>query len=222
MSFGLNQFGGDDNNSNTQGFGGNGVAGFGSGMSVDASSSSDLQHPIDPSTPWTAIAEGNLPLLQQSLQQLQYPIYVSDEIQGYTLLQAAASYNHMHILQYIWSELQKCNPSSDDGETTATTTAATTSTPPEGGYQNAVDFDGDTALHYAGSVEVMKFLIDTCHINMDITNQNQMTALDAKRTEMHDIEQDVDDFDEDDVEYTQLKEMVQYLESRTTNPQDIL
>ena len=180
---------------------------------------------MDPSTPWTAIAEGNLSLLQQSLQQLQLPIYVADDIQGYTLLQAAASYNHMHILQYVSSELLKCNHTSETGDTssitTTTTTTTTSTTRPVGGYQNAVDFDGDTALHYAGSVEVIQFLIDTCHIDVQITNQNQMTALDAKRTEMHEMEQDVEDFDEDDMEYKQIKDMVQYLESITTNPQDI-
>ena len=206
MSFGLNQSSGDSSSHDALGGGGggNGAAGFGG----DNGSSS-----IDPSTPWTAIAEGNLSLLQQSLQQLQYPIYVADEIQGYTLLQAAASYNHMHILQYIWSEMQPHN----NGDATTTTT-----TRPEGGYQNAVDLDGDTALHYAGSVEVIKFLIDTCHINIHLTNENQLTALDAKRTEMHEIEQDVDDFDEDDMEYRQLKDMVQYLESISMNPQDTL
>jgi hypothetical protein len=222
MSFGLNQSGGDSNY-DSLGDGGNEAAGFGggNGMMVDSSSS---DHPInsssiDPSTPWTAIAEGNLSLLRQSLQQLEYPMYVADEMQGYTLLQAAASYNHMHLLQYVWSELQQCNHPRENDDTASTTA---TSACPEGGYQNAVDFDGDTALHYAGSVEVMKFLIDTCRIDIHMTNQNQMTALDAKRTEMHEIEQDVDDFDEDDIEYIQLKDMVQYLESITRNPQDIL
>jgi ankyrin repeat protein len=181
MSFGLNQFGGHSSNYDTPG---------GS---------------VDPSTPWAAIAEGNLPLLQQSLRQLQYPIHVADEIQGYTLLQAAASYNHMHILQYVWSELQQCNESSVNGDQ-----ASITTTRPTGGYQNAVDLDGDTALHYAGSVEVMKFLTDICHIDINITNHNQMTALDAKRNEMQEIEQDIDDFDEDDIDYVHLKDMVQF------------
>ena len=181
---------------------------------------SDNDHAIDPSTPWTAIAEGNLSLLQLSLQQLQYPIYVADEIQGYTLLQAAASYSHTPILQYIWSEIQNHNNNANNG--TASSAATTTTSCPEGGYQNAVDHDGDTALHYAGTVQAMEFLIDTCRINVHITNHNQMTALDAKRTEMHEIEQDVDDFDEDDIDYVQLKEMVQYLETKMMNPQDIL
>ncbi len=179
---------------------------------------SDSNHAIDPSTPWTAIAEGNLSLLQLSLQQLQYPIYVADEIQGYTLLQAAASYSHMPILQYIWSEIQQQN---NNANNEAASSAATTNGPP-GGYQNAVDHDGDTALHYAGTVEAMEFLMDTCHINVHITNHNQLTALDAKRTEMHEIEQDADDFDEDDIDYVQLKEMVQYLETKIMNPQDML
>ena len=215
MSFGLSPTGNDSNNDGAIGGDGTGAATFGGGGMMGNASSSDHANNIstlDPSTPWTAIAEGNLSLLQQSLQQLQYPIYVADEIQGYTLLQAAASYNHMHILQYIWSALQQYNYD---------TTPTIASTRPAGGYQNAVDFDGDTALHYAGSVEVIKFLIDTCHIDVTITNQNHMTALEAKRTERHEIEQDVDDFDEDDIEYIQLKEMVNYLESIMMNPQDI-
>ena len=211
MSFGLSQLGGGDNAA--AGFGGNGSGGK---MGVG-----DHNHHamIDPSTPWTAIAEGNLSLLQQSLQQLRYPICIADETQGYTLLQAAASYSHIHILQYIWSELlQHCNPPNSSIGVSSSSSSATPPQP-EGGYQNAVDHDGDTALHYAGSVEAIQFLIDTCHINVHITNHNNMTALDAKRTEMHELEQDIDDFDEDDIEYIQLKEMVQYLESITMNPQ---
>jgi hypothetical protein len=168
---------------------------------------------IDPSTPWTAIAEGNLSLLQQSLYQLNYPICVADEIQGYTLLQAAASYNQLPILQWIWSELllfDSINVGDDPPNNNHR---------PEGGYQNAIDYDGDTALHYAGSVESMKFLIETTNIDVHITNKNGMTALDTKRTEMHELEQDIDEFDEHDVEYIQLKDMVQYLESIIMNPQ---
>jgi Ankyrin repeats (3 copies) len=164
---------------------------------------------IDSSTPWTAIAEGNLPLLQESLRQLQYSASVADEIQGYTLLQAAASYNQFHILQWLWAQLHELNQIADDGSTAR----------PLGGWQNAVDFDGDTALHYAGSVESMKFLLDVTNIDVHVQNSAGMTALDAKRSEMNEMEQDEDEFDEDDREYKQLKAMVQYLESTIMNPQ---
>lgn len=164
---------------------------------------------IDSSTPWTAIAEGNLPLLQEALKQLKYAVYVADEIQGYTLLQAAASYNQFHILQWIWTQLYELNQQADNGSVLR----------PVGGWQNAVDFDGDTALHYAGSVESMKFLLDVTNIDVHIQNSAGMTALDAKRSEMNEIEQDADEFDGDDLEYQQLKAMVQYLESTIMNPQ---
>ena len=164
---------------------------------------------IDSSTPWTAAAEGNLALLQESLMQLQYPVSAADETQGYTLLQAAASYNQFHILQWLWEQLQMLNQSEDGG----------ISAIPPGGWQNAVDFDGDSALHYAGSVESMKFLLDVAQIDVHIQNSAGMTALDAKRSEMNEMEQDEDEFDENDLEYRHLKEMVQYLESTIMNPQ---
>jgi Ankyrin repeats (3 copies) len=164
---------------------------------------------IDSSTPWTAIAEGNLPLLQESLRRLQYPVSVADEVQGYTLLQAAASYNHFHILQWLWAQLVELNQLAESGSPVR----------PVGGWQNAGDFDGDTALHYAGSVDSMKFLLDVTSIDVHIQNSAGMTALDTKRSEMHEMEQDEDEFDEDDLEYKGLKAMVQYLESILMNPQ---
>jgi hypothetical protein len=166
---------------------------------------------IDSSTPWTAIAEGNLPLLQESLRQLQYPVSVADEIQGYTLLQAAASYNQFHILRWLWTQLHELNQSEDGGSRTVRL--------PVGGWQNAVDFDGDTALHYAGSAESMKLLLEVTGIDVHIQNKSGMTALDAKRSEMIEMERDEDEFDEDDIEYRHLQEMVQYLESKIMNPQ---
>jgi ankyrin repeat protein len=210
MSFGLQPSGG-----NSFGFGGNSSSGGDSGdrgtTTRDNDAGSGSTTTMDPSTPWTAIADGNLSLLQQSLQQLQYPIYVADEIQGYTLLQAAASYNHLPILQYVWSELEPFNHP-------ATTT--TTVPRPEGGFQNAIDHDGDTALHYAGSVQSMQFLIDTCHINVHIQNNNNLTALDEKRNQLKEMEQDEDNLD--DTEYQQLQQIVQWLEAFTMNPQAIM
>jgi Ankyrin repeat len=192
MSFGLNPLDG-----RAGGFGGN----------TNSHQSAVI---VDSSTPWTAIAEGNLTWLQQSLEQLQYPVSVADEVQGYTLLQAAASYNQSHILNWLWSQIMLLNNDTNGVHHVSC---------PHGGWQNAVDFDGDTALHYAGSVESMKFLIDVANINIHVKNTSGMTALDTKRTEMNEMEQDEDEFDEDDVEYKQLKDIVQFLESIIMNPQ---
>jgi ankyrin repeat protein len=215
MSFGLKPSGGNSFcfGGSSSG-GGDGGGGGGSTTTCDNDAGSGSTTTMDPSTPWTAIADGNLSLLQQSLQQLQYPIYVADEIQGYTLLQAAASYNHLPILQYVWSELEPLNHPAN------TTTTTTITVPrPEGGFQNAIDHDGDTALHYAGSVQSIQFLIDTCHINVHIQNNNNLTALDEKRNQLKEMEQDEDNLD--DAEYQQLQQIVQFLEGITMNPQSM-
>src|SRR5687767_11694591 len=100
------------------------MASFGLGRSNNNNANSD----IDSSTPWVAASEGNVALLQSSLAALQLPLSVADE-NGYTLLQAAASYNQMEVLSFLFSN---------------------------GGVNvDAVDNDGDSVLHHAGNVQTV-------------------------------------------------------------------
>jgi ankyrin repeat protein len=148
---------------------------FGLGQSQESG------QPIEPSTPWVAAADGNLELLQSSLAQLGLTCSATDE-NGYTLLMAAASYNHAHIMEWLF----RANVD-----------------------VNAVDHDGDTALHHAECVEAAKMLVEAGKASISLANASGLTSLDAKIKEMEDLTED----DEDDDDALQLKELVSYLRS---------
>lgn len=171
------------------------ASGFGGATSAEAAV---VETGIDASTPWVAAADGNLPLLQQSLQHLQLTVTAADEEQNYTLLQAAASYNQMAVLEWIWSSQQ----------------AVTASGEPN--FRNAVDKDGDSALHYASTAQAAQFLVERAGIDVQIRNQAGLTALEAKQMELNEMMQDEEDFDEDDIEFINLKGTVEYLQSLLT------
>ena len=158
----------------------------GGGNDNDNGASSSGSVTIDSSTPWMAASEGNLSLLQSSITSLQLTFNAADE-NGYTLLHAAASYNQLDILRFLL--LGSSNTQVN---------------------VNAVDNDGDSALHYSTKVDAAKLLIDIGKINPSITNSDGKTALQAKQDEINEMMQD-DDVDDDDEEMDDLKTLVEYL-----------
>jgi hypothetical protein len=150
------------------------------------------QQSVDASTPWVAAADGNLPLLQHALQQLNLPVTATDE-NGYTLLQAAASYSQIPIVTWILEQA----PNSPEQRNVLI---------------NAVDHDGDSALHYASTAHVAMFLLEQAGIDPGLVNASGCTALQAKTTELEELLQD-EDTEDDDVDVVHLKEMIAYLQS---------
>ncbi|CAB9503882.1 Ankyrin Repeat [Seminavis robusta] len=141
---------------------------------------------IEAGTPWIAAADGKLSLLQTSLQRLQLPVTAADET-GYTLLQAAASYGQLPVLQWILSQIHA---------------------DPNG--INAVDHEGDSALHYAGTAEAARMLVEVGRINVGLVNRQGKTALQQKQEELQQLLDDEDeDSDSEDVE--SLKKQVEFL-----------
>ena len=153
---------------------------------------------IDASTPFLAASEGNLPLLQQALQQLNIPspLTLRDD-NGYTLLMAVASYNHLIILDWLWSHI----PS-----------AAT----PEQVLQFLLEADqeGDSVLHYAGSAETAAWILgryeNTAPLLLAATNKQGQTPLQAKRDELNEAMRD-EDVEDDDEDLETLMELVEFL-----------
>jgi ankyrin repeat protein len=146
----------------------------------------------DEVNPWTAAANGNLELLQHSLQHLNLHVTAADEGQGYTIFHAASSYSQLDILEWLLSQ------------------AAT-----EEERQllvNAVDHEGDSALHYAGTAASARFLVERANIDINIKNEADMTALDAKAWELEETMSE-DDFDEENADYIHLKDVVEYIRS---------
>ena len=147
------------------------------------------QSDIDSSTPWMAAADGNIALLQESLTLLQLPVTAADEI-GYTLLHAASSYGHVELMQWLITRLPR--PNEDI---------------------HVVDQEGDTALHYASTVEACKILL-MAGIDPGRQNLAGKTAMEAKQEELQDMIDD-DDFEEDDIDALALRACIDYLQ----NPQ---
>lgn len=146
--------------------------------------------------PWTAAASGDLDRLQQSLQHLSLTATAADEGQGYTVFQAAASYSHIPIMEWLLTQV------SSEQERHA--------------LVNAVDHDGDSALHYAGTVASSRFLVESARIDVNAKNEAGMTALHAKTWELEETMSE-DDFDEDNGDYIDLKAIVEYLQSLSSN-----
>lgn len=140
----------------------------------------------DPSTVWMAASEGHLSVVQECLRTLQMSPDCADE-NGYTLLQAAASYGHVHIMEWL---LQ----------------------PPQQVSIVATDHDGDTALHHATTVPAAQYLLQHEPALLFQKNQNQQTALEVKQMELQEILDDPD-HEDDDEELIQLKAMVEFLQS---------
>jgi ankyrin repeat protein len=162
---------------------------FGRGVGVHPTTTTTTSDEIDASTPWMAASDGNLDLLQRSLTQLQLPPSVADE-HGYTLLHAAASYSQTHIMQ--WLLLSSVNVNI-----------------------NAVDQEGDTALHYAATVQAATFLLQTGKIDRGVRNAAGKTALEAKQEELEEMIQDEDNDDEDQ-DFINLLNVVAFLQTTSS------
>jgi hypothetical protein len=162
---------------------------FGLGQQLSSSLNTQSTVLIDSSTPWVAAADGNLPLLQRSLQVLNLDFHCSDE-NGYTLLMAAASYSQLPVLKWLLQE--------------AAQTASVD-------VVNAVDNDGDSALHHSSSAESSKLLIQH-GINTSIRNAAGMTALESKQHELEELMED-EDMDDDDGDVESLRDVIAYLTS---------
>jgi ankyrin repeat protein len=159
------------------------MASFGLGRAADPQQQSPAEG-IDSSTPWMAASEGNLTLLQSSLASLQLPFTAADE-NGYTLLHAAASYNHLELMQFLLQNHVDVN---------------------------AVDNDGDSALHYAGNVPSAKLLVEVGRVNPLLPNGQGKTALQAKQEELNEMMAD-EDIEDDDEDVETLTSVVGYLSS---------
>jgi Ankyrin repeats (3 copies) len=142
--------------------------------------------------PWAAASQGDLPMLQQTLREMNLSVTAADEGQGYTIFHAAASYSQLGIMDWLLMQVPA-------GEAL---------------YRlvNAVDRDGDTALHYAGTATSARYLVETAGIDVNLRNEVGMTALDAKMWEVEATMQE-EYFTEDNQDYIELKEIVEYLQS---------
>lgn len=156
--------------------------GFGM-LQPSAAAAAPPPEPIDASTPWVAAADGDLALLEASLRARGLSAAAADD-NGYTLLQAAASYGQLEAMR--WLLAQEPPPPVD-----------------------AVDREGDSALHYAASAAACRLLVST-GIDRGIRNQAGRTALEAKREELQELMEE-EDFDEDDVDAAALRECTDYL-----------
>lgn len=140
---------------------------------------------IDSSTPFVAASDGDLALLQKSLQHLSLPATVADS-NGLTLLHSAASYNQIEVIRWVLSQ-----PNID---------------------VNAKDSDGDTPLHHCDQMSAAKILVEEAKVDYRIKNSDGQTALQVKEEEANEMggEMDVDEEDED---FKNLEELVGYLRS---------
>lgn len=154
--------------------------------------------PMDVSTIFSAASAGDLPMLQAAMARLNFSPTSSDE-NGYTLLHAASSYNQMGIQKFLLDNLDRNNPAFV-------------------AYVNAGDNEGDTALHYAGSADSARMLIEDGRIDPNKVNNEGKTALQAKKDELDEMMQD-EDIEDDDEDVEILQKLIQYLSSLSNLPQ---
>ena len=164
------------------------MSGFGLGKPNYYPATSD-QEGIEPSTPWVAAADGNLALLKLALETLNLPPSAADE-NGYTLLQAAASYSHLPVIEWLLDQRDQngtilVSPNQPDGE-------------------------GDTSLHYASSVQAAKILVEKGQADAKIENNDGKTPLQVKQEELDEL---MEDEEEDSQDAEDLRELIAYLSS---------
>jgi ankyrin repeat protein len=172
------------------------TAAFGLGRTLAPAAAS--QQPVDNSTPWVAASEGNVPLLQHALTTLQLTAQCADE-HGYTLLQAAASYSQVAVMQWLLSPQAAAHHAAGNAAGSSVDV-------------NAVDNEGDSALHYADKVVAAKFLVETAGMDTSITNAMGKTAILAKQDELNEMMQD-EDMEDDDEDLIHLRALTEYLNS---------
>ena len=147
----------------------------------------------EPSTPYIAAGDGNLELLQTSLQALNLSSNAADS-NGFTFVHAAAAYNRLNVLRWLFTQ--------------------------DGVCVNAQDADGDTPLHHCDDVEAAKCLIEEGGADITITNANGYTAREAKEEELQEDADDEEEEDSDDEDRQAMKDVVEYLKGLETSSGD--
>lgn len=100
---------------------------------------------------WTAVADNRGDLVEQILKSTSLTPN-SKDVNGYTPMHAASSYNRTDLLRFLIAH---------------------------GGDANIQDNDGDTPLHVAETVNIAKLLIDEGHADLSIINHEGKTALES-------------------------------------------
>ncbi|KAF8458989.1 hypothetical protein BGX38DRAFT_1264706 [Terfezia claveryi] len=101
---------------------------------------------------WIAAADGDESAILDFISRDPSAVNSLDE-NGYTVLHATVSYNHIALLKKLVLE--------------------------HGGDANIQDHDGDTPLFVAETVEVAKTLVEELHADPNHQNESGMTATDA-------------------------------------------
>lgn len=158
--------------------------GFGGFQAPQQSQSAD----IDASTPWVAAGDGDLILLQTSINQLGLSPNAADS-NGFTFLHAACGYCRVDVIQWLLGLNNESNTIID---------------------VNARDGDGDTPLHHCDDAVSAKMLIEG-GADHGIKNDEGKTPLEVKEEELQEGDEEDDDSDDEDRE--KLKELVVYLKS---------
>lgn len=174
------------------------MASFGLSSPTQSIGLSSNMGPVDVATIFSAASEGNLPLLQSAMAQLNFAPTTADE-NGYTLLHAASSYSQLGILKFLLDNLDRNDP-----DCTA--------------FVNVGDNEGDSALHYAGNADAAQMLIEDGRIDPSKVNSQGKTALQAKKEELEETMQD-EDIEDGDEDVEIVQKMIEYLSSLSNMPQ---
>mmetsp|Transcript_21661 Transcript_21661/g.30357 ORF Transcript_21661/g.30357 Transcript_21661/m.30357 type:complete len:170 (+) Transcript_21661:77-586(+) len=137
---------------------------------------------IDESTPWIAASDGDINLLQRSIQTLNLSINAADS-NGFTFLHSASSYGQLDMIRWLLSQ-----------QVTDV---------------NVKDSDGDTPLHHCDDVITAKLLVQEGKADFSLRNNDGKTALEVKEEEFLDNDNMEDDDSSGDTE--NLKDLIQYL-----------
>ncbi|KAL3776291.1 hypothetical protein ACHAW5_002600 [Stephanodiscus triporus] len=143
---------------------------------------------IDASTPFVAAGDGDLELLQASIEQLGISPNAADS-NGFTFLHAACGYCRVEVIEWLLG-LNKDSTIID---------------------VNARDCDGDTPLHHCDDAVSAKMLIEAGADDQQ-KNEEGQTPLEVKEEELEE-EDGENDSDSDDEDRVKLKELVAYLKS---------
>jgi ankyrin repeat protein len=140
---------------------------------------------FEASTPFVAAGDGDLELLQASIEQLGISPNAADS-NGFTFLHAACGYCRVEVIEWLLGL---------NNDSTIINV-------------NARDGDGDTPLHHCDDAVSAKMLIKA-GADHRLKNDQGQTPLEVKEEEL----EEGDDSDSDDEDRLKLKELVTYLKS---------